>query len=253
VDAGPPPEPAAAPPDSAAPPPDDSGVAPDAPPEDAAPPEAPPEGAPDTGVPDSDAGEIGFDAPRAPGEREFIINGPCTLNVQMQGPVAINNINQLRQMPNAAGVYIVYSSGQPWYVGIATNAIRDRFLQRLKALRDLNIPEQLLSERTIQWVTLKDGASSCGLVRRKAGPTSPSTPVQGKNAALNVIEQFFIAQCKTNVANRGNSRGEPVRVVGSGPLTIVVQKSDGTSKSYPFAPKPGKGNLPGIVIDSRRG
>jgi hypothetical protein len=155
----------------------------------------------------------------------------------MHAPVPISKWTQLRQLPNTAGVYIIYSGNQPWYVGVARNAVRDRFLHRAKALRDMNIPEQLLAERSVALVTLKGPAPSCAVTRKAAGTASVVRPVSGQDAALSIVEQFFIAKCKTKAANRGNHLSEAVRVAGSGPLTIVVHKSNGSSKPYSFAPK----------------
>jgi len=171
----------------------------------------------------------------------------------MHDPVKITDTAQLRRMPNTAGpgVYIIYSSTQPWYVGVAGNYIRDRFLQRLKVLNDFNLPSSILSDRSIVCVELLS-SQNCGLMRKARGLSSPATQYNKPNPMLNVIEQFFIAQCKTNLG-RGNASGEPVRIAGSGTLTIVVQKTDGTTKTYTCTAKPGKGPLPGIGIDSRKG
>jgi hypothetical protein len=244
----------AAPPPAGAP---DAGP-PDAAPADAAPPEAAagaaaPDAPPDTGVPDAPASELGFDtAYGRPAERELSLEGPCRVEVGFHAPVPVSSEQHLKALPARAGVYIIYEDGVPWYVGVAERTIRERFLWRRKALHDFHIPLSVLSNRSVAWATITSAnAPTCVVRRKQGGSTAAAVPVAGANAILTVLEQFFIVRMKTNQAGRGNSRGELVRLSGTGPLSISVRTARGT-KEFSFPLRPAAGNQPGIAFDARR-
>jgi peptidoglycan hydrolase-like protein with peptidoglycan-binding domain len=254
---GPPP---GAGPAATAPPPPPPAAAPDAGPPDAGPPDAgPPEGAappdapPDTGVPDAPSSELGFGSSNSrPAEQELSLEGPCRIEVGFHAAVPVSSEQHLKALPAKAGVYIIYEDGVPWYVGVAERTIRERFLSRRKALHDFHLPLSILSNRSVAWATVTSAnAPACVVRRKQEGSTSAAVPVTGANAILKVLEQFFISRMKTNQAGRGNSRGEIVRLSGTGPLSISVRTARGT-KDFSFPLRPGAKNQPGIAFDARR-
>ncbi len=179
--------------------------------------------------------------------------GPCTLNVRLRGPLPIDSAARLAEMPAEPGVYIIYDGETPWYVGVSTTSMRNRFLDRRKALVELNIPPEILSRRSVHFATLIKPLPTCPISIKTRKASSTERPATGPNAALKVLEQFFIHHYKTNTGNRGNQRGDPIKVAGTGPLTISIMKKGDTSPTvYPFAPKFSSGNQPATVIDTRR-
>jgi hypothetical protein len=173
------------------------------------------------------------------------------VEVAFHAAVPVSSDQQLKALPARAGVYIIYEDGLPWYVGVAERTIRERFLSRRKALHDFHIPLSILSNRSVAWATVtSSNPPACTVRRKEAGSTAAAVPVTGANAILKVLEQFFIVRMKTNQPGRGNSRGEMVRLSGTGPLSISVRTSRGT-KTFTFPLQPGVNNQPGIAFDAR--
>jgi hypothetical protein len=204
-------------------------------------------------VADAPASELGSGGSWfRPAEQELSLEGPCRVEVNFHAAVPVSSDQHLKALPARAGVYIIYEDGVPWYVGVAERTIRERFLSRRKALHDFHIPLSILGNRSVAWATVTSANAPACMVRRKQeGATAAAVPVTGANAILKVLEQFFIVRMKTNQAGRGNSRGEIVRLSGSGPLSISVRTARGT-KDFTFPLQPGAKNQPGIAFDARR-
>lgn len=226
----PPPEaPDAAPPDVApvpvAAPPPDAGAAPDAGPPDAAPPAdgaradgdaaaaAPPDAAGAAPEGGDSAGELSFGdlGRRDQGEQEFVLNGPCSVEARTQPKVPLTL--ELTGVAEEPGVYVIYVNNDPWYVGVAEEGIRKRFLHRLKVLRDLRLPSTVLQGRFIQCIPLvRATVGRQALSRRLPGGTA--SPLTGKNAILKVLEQLYIK--KMGTIGRGNKIQERVIIDSKG-------------------------------------
>jgi len=118
-------------------------------------------------------------------------------------------------------VYVIYVAGKPWYVGIAETSIRQRFLQRRKALKDLQIAPNALAGRSVGWYALRSGAVPRGAIQRRERNNAAARfqPLTGRYSILRILEQFFIKQLKTATPN-GNGQTEPVRFTARGSLQI---------------------------------
>jgi hypothetical protein len=236
--------PSAAPPDAGGAPPPDAGAA-GGPPPDAggAPPDAGGAGAaPDGGAPPPDAGAAGG-APPADGaappqgeimlgrregdrEQEFLVDGPARVELAHGGPLPLE---QAGQLPDAPGLYIIRINNAVWYVGIAELSIRNRFQQRFKVLRDLQVPNNCLTGRTVEWYLLRMSSVARGAIQRKDAdnPRALYRPLSGKYAILRVLEQHFIK----GTHPQGNVLTEAVQFSPRGSLAITVDGAQ--AGSYP--------------------
>jgi hypothetical protein len=198
-----------------------------------APPPAEEPAAADTGAPDSPEGEF-----YAGTQQELVVQGTCRIELNYHPAVPLKTSADLKKTLAGPGVYIIFSEGKPWYVGMAANQIRDRFLARLKTLRDFNIPENVVAGRSVAFATLKTiSAPSCTISQRAGGGKTAARKLPGAAALLRIVEQFFIKRLKTNMPGRGNERGEAVIVEGNQPITIVVRNAaDGKVKTLSFPP-----------------
>jgi hypothetical protein len=167
-------------------------------------------------------GEIFFDRREGEAEQEFLVDGKIQVDLQWHEPVPLDKDDQFTWAPDVPGVYVIYIRNSPWYVGIAETSIRQRFLQRRKALKDLQIPASALAGRSGGWYALRSGAVPRGAIQRRPlnGPTARFRPLFGKYAILRILEQFFIKQFKT-ATPKGNGLTEKVRFSPRGSLSIL--------------------------------
>src|SRR5204862_4532183 len=133
----PPPDAGGPPPDAGAgaPPPDAGGAPP--PGSDGAPPPDAAGGAPPADGAAPPQGEIMLGRREGDREQEVLVDGPARVELVRGGPVPLE---QAGQLPDAPGLYIIRINNAVWYVGIAELSIRNRFQQRFKVLRDLQVP-----------------------------------------------------------------------------------------------------------------
>jgi hypothetical protein len=184
-------------------------------------------------------------------QREFVVTlqQPCAVLLRRHAPVPING--RTAAVWNRPGVYIIYDSGREWYVGVGTVSINDRFEARLKALRDFNIPVDSLTRITVSAVSLESYTPNCMAVQeRRAGSTvAPRNAKTLTGGILQVVEQHLISRYRTHVG-RGNGKGEPVWLQGTGQLAIRVVGPGGQVESDTvLTPKAGS-RVP--AIESRK-
>jgi len=225
-------EPAAPPPDAAAPaepPPAEPAAEPPADGQPAAADSAPPSDAPPGGdaAPAGDAppagseGELFFEHHEGQQEQEFLVDGKIDVDLQWHKPVPIDKDDQFTWAPEVPGIYVIFVNGQPWYVGIAETSIRQRFLQRRKALKDLQIPPTALAGRTVGWYALSSSTVPKGAIQRRAQntPWARFRPLYGPYSVLRILEQHYIKQHGT-ATPKGNGAIEPVRFSARGGLQL---------------------------------
>ena len=221
-----------APPADAGPPPPEPPPAEPATPDAAAPPAEPPaDGQPpaaaDSAPPAGDAppagseGELFFEHHEGVQEQEFLVDGKIDVDLKWHQPVPIDKDDQFSSAPEVPGIYVIFVNGQPWYVGIAETSIRQRFLQRRKALKDLQIPPTALAGRTVGWYALSSSTVPRGAIQRRAQntPWARFRPLYGPYSVLRILEQHFIKQHGT-VTPKGNGQTEPVRFSARGGLQL---------------------------------
>lgn len=215
-------------------------------------------GAPDAGAggdapPDAPQGEWGYGVSSGSSQsEELFVHGPCNLQVQMSAKTPVANDSQLTALPDKPGVYIIYENNEPWHVGVAEKSIRGRFLERLKALKDFNVPDSVLANKQVAWATVNGNAPVCGLRRKAEGGTGKPAQVGGADASLKVLKQFFIAQLGTNRTGKGNRRGELVRVSGTEPLSISIRGPE-LNRDFSYAPRAvPKGQPATVAFDAKR-
>lgn len=170
----------------------------------------------DQSPPESDDSEI-----RSAGsEQEFLVTSDCTVTIKRSVPVPVVDGARVLQVPRVPGVYIIFSNGVPWYVGIGERTVHQRFQDRMKALSDFNIPHSALANRTVAWVTVSfKSLSNCSIGRRERQDTSGAfKPLKGESAVLKVLEQYFIKTLQTE--GKGNKRRESVRFAPGGSITL---------------------------------
>jgi Putative peptidoglycan binding domain len=186
-----------------------------------APPEPPPgaaQAASDTG-PEQPGAEMEQEQGEEEQEQEFQISDACEVHIQQHSKIPVAEEKQLAHLPRTPGVYIIYSDGKPWYVGVAERSIHERFLSRWKVLRDFNIPASVLANREVAWVSVEGGkVPACAVGRRKLGSGMPFEPLRGVHAVLKVLEQYLMKNC--NTAGMGNRNVEAVQFAPGGSLKI---------------------------------
>jgi peptidoglycan hydrolase-like protein with peptidoglycan-binding domain len=194
------------PPDGGAPPPE--GAAPDGA---GGPP--PPEGA-------APQGEITLGRHEGESEQEFLVDGPARIDVERHDPVPLDGDPEFNWAPDAPGLYVIYVGGKPWYVGIAERSIRKRFLQRRKALNDLQIPASAMAGRTVGWYLLRYSAVPRGAIQRReqGNLRAPFRPVTGTYSILRILEQVYIKRLRNP---SGNQLVESVQFGPKGSLVIT--------------------------------
>lgn len=152
------------------------------------------------------------------GEQEFVLTGPCSIEARTQPRVPITP--DLSGLASEPGVYIIYVNDQPWYVGVAEEGIRKRFLHRLKVLRDFRIPANVLQGRSVESIALIRATVGHQALSRRS-PGGAASPVAGKNAILKVLEQLYIRNMRTG--RKGNQNQERVIIDrNGGSLSIQV-------------------------------
>lgn len=230
------PQPVGPPPPTAGPPGPPPSVGPPEPAPSAGPPEPPPPPAepepppsadagaapPDAGgPPDESQGEIFIPEVFGESEEEFLVDGPCRIEVVWHDPVSLTADEHFSWAPESPAVYVIHVSGVPWYVGIAGGSLRRRFLARRKVLRDFNLPFSVLANRSVAWASLRSGACPRGAIQRRVAgdPSARFQPIRGKDAALKILEQYFIKQFRTE--NQGNLKAETVQFGPNGSLVIM--------------------------------
>ena len=163
-----------------------------------------------------DDGELSFESHEAQTEQEFQVTGKCEVRVYRRGPLPVT---ATLKAPRAPGVYIIYVDQKPWYVGVTERTIYQRFKDRMKTLRDFNLPSSLLANRTISWVAIRSGRLPiCSIGRREQTKTAaPYTPLKGAGAVLKILEQYYIQTLRP----AGNIRDECVRFGPGGSITIL--------------------------------
>ena len=233
---------AAPPPEPAAGPPPDAGAAPPAEPPPGEPSAggeppayagaAPPEGAASPGggdAPPADAqGEIAFGRHESEAEQEFRVDGPVEVRLERQEPVALDRDPEFKWMPNRPGLYIIYVNKQPWYVGIAESSLRARFLQRSKALNDLQVPASALANRTVVLYLLGRSTAPRGAILRKEqdNPRAVFRPLFGPYGALRIAEQVYL-----KMKNPGAKQlKEPVQFSSGG--SLIITENGNTVATY---------------------
>jgi hypothetical protein len=200
-------------------------------PADAAPDGGGADAAPEGGGADADTGAAGEPASDGDSElfasehddetqQEFLVSDGCQVRIQRHTPAPVSDLARLKHSARAPGVYIIYVDGLPWYVGVAERTIYVRLKERLKAVRDFNIPPSALANRTVGWVSILSGAfPSCSIARRDLRMASGTyQPLKGVYAVLKILEQYFINTLGT--AGKGNVLRENVVFAPGGSLTI---------------------------------
>jgi peptidoglycan hydrolase-like protein with peptidoglycan-binding domain len=167
-------------------------------------------------------GELFLERHEGAAEQEFQVDGKMQVDLQWHEPVPLDKDDQFSWAPNTPGIYVIYVGGSPWYVGIAETSLRERFLHRRKALKDLQIPPTALAGRSVGWYALRSAAVPKGSIQRRAqnNPAAKFAPVYGKYSILRILEQYFIKQFKT-ATPKGNGVVEPVRFTAKGSLQIL--------------------------------
>jgi peptidoglycan hydrolase-like protein with peptidoglycan-binding domain len=217
------------------PPPAPPSVEP-APPEDAGAPEPAPA---DDAAPDGDAADSGTDAagaePANDGdseisaaereqqtEQEFLVSDACEVRILRHDRVPLSDMARLKQAAQAPGVYIIHVDGHAFYVGVAERTVYLRIKERMKTLRDFNIPASALANRTVAWVSVVSGSfPSCSIRRRdRRNASGPYRPLKGVYAVLKILEQYFIKKLDTGAVGKGNALRENVVFAPGGSLTI---------------------------------
>ena len=224
--AGPPPDGGGAPPGAEPPP---GGADPGgAPPADGA---APPDGAAAGGGAPANGGapqgEITLGRHEGESDQEFLVDGPARIDVERHDPVAIDSDPQFNWAPDAPGLYVIYVGGTPWYVGIAESSIRKRFLQRRKALNDLQIPASATSGRSVGWYLLRSSSVPRGAIQRRdqSNPRAAFQPLSGPYAILRILEQVYIKRL------RNPSGNHQIESVQFGPRGSLVVSENGVKVS----------------------
>jgi hypothetical protein len=154
------------------------------------------------------------------------------VTLDRQEPVPLTRDPEFKWMPNRPGLYVILVNNQPWYVGIAESSLRARFLQRQKALNDLQIPASALANRSVVLYLLRRTSAPRGAIQRREqnNPRAQFRQVFGPHAALRVVEQMYIA-----MKNPGaEQRKEPVQFGPKGKLVVV---ENGNQLVWP-KPKP---------------
>jgi hypothetical protein len=165
--------------------------------------------------PDEGDSEVLFGDPPSELEQEFQVSGNCQVTITRHGPVPLTPSLKAAKAP---GVYTIHIDNKAWYVGVTERTIHQRFQDRMKTMRDFNLPDSLLANRTVSWVAIQSGQYPvCSIGRRESTkPTDPYKPLTGVLAVLKILEQYQIQVDKP----AGNKRTECVRFGPRGSLTI---------------------------------
>jgi hypothetical protein len=172
----------------------------------------------DAAPPEEGDGELFPSAPDGL-QQEFLIRSPCAVTIERKPgrplPLSRKNLNEITEKP---GIYVILIHGKPWYVGAAERSVRKRLQERMKALRDFDIPESALDNRTVSWFVLKSAPGRGCPIGRGPKDTGPYLPLKEINAVLKVLEKHFIKELGTSV--RGNVQWEGVKFEAGGLLRI---------------------------------
>jgi hypothetical protein len=165
-----------------------------------------------------------------PNEQEFLVDGPARVEVERHDPVPLDQDPQFGWAPDAPGLYVIYVGNVPWYVGIAEYSIRNRFLQRRKALQDLQIPPSAMAGRSVGWYLLRSSAAPRGAIQRReqGNVRAQFRPVFGKYAILRILEQVYIRRLRNP---KGNQLTEAVQFSPRG--SLVVTENGARTADYP--------------------
>jgi hypothetical protein len=173
-------------------------------------------------------------------EQEYRLDGPATVEVLVNSPVPMDR-DPAQWAPDAPGLYVIHVNNQLWYIGIAETSIRQRFQQRWKALKDLNVPASALSGRRVGWITLKSYSVPVGAIKRKAkgAPDSAYRPVSGKYNVLRILEQAFIkrrrppANDQTERVNFNAAQGGRLTTTYNNTVVPWLTFAPGSSITFP--------------------